>query len=112
VTRSRLDLLAAVPAALAVVMLVVYVDVVHAQGSDPAPWVLAVLVLGGVAAAYGAVVRAPHRRVALVVAGVLLLGLGLLAVLTIGLPILLAGALCVGAALRGRGEAASRTTRS
>jgi hypothetical protein len=100
--RHRLDLLAVGASMVALAMLVAYLAVINSQDEAPAAWAVAVLVLGASGAAYGAVVRAPYRRAALVAAAVVLLGLGLLAILSIGLPILLAGALCLVAATRQR----------
>jgi hypothetical protein len=99
--RDGVDLLAMAAAVLAAAMAVVYVRVMHAQDDQPLVWVLVVLVGGALAAAYGAVPRAPYRRLVLVVTGTALVVLGLLSILSIGLPILLAGALAILAA-RGR----------
>jgi hypothetical protein len=88
-------------ALLSVLMAVVYIRVIHEQGSErPLVWVVAVLLVGAVMAGYGARRSAPSRRTALVVAGVLLIGLGVLALLSIGLPIILAGLLCLISAAR------------
>ena len=73
---------------------VVYLLVVHQQGSDPASWVVALLVLGALAAAYASVPNAPGRRSVLGVCTALLGALGLLALLSIGLLILVGAALC------------------
>ena len=100
--RGRIDLFAAAGCSLAVAMVVVYVAVIRQQGNEPLAWVVAVLVVGAAAAGYGAVPASPHRREALLLAGILLAGLGGLAILTIGLPILVAGGLCfAGFARRG-----------
>lgn len=93
--RLRFDLLAAAASVLALVMLVVYVSVIREQGGEVAPWAVVVLVAGAAGAAYGSVRASPHRWAVLVAAGVLLVALGVLALLTIGLPILLAGLLCL-----------------
>lgn len=100
--RARFDVLAATASALATAMLVVYVSVVREQGGEVAAWAVADLVAGAAAAAYAVVPTSAHRRAALVVAGILLVVLGVLALLTIGLPILLAGLLCLASA--GRSE--------
>jgi hypothetical protein len=101
--RPRVDPVAAAAAVLAAAMAAVYVRVMHGQGDEPVAWVLVVLVAGALAAAYGAVPGAPHRRPALFAGGTALVLLGLLAILTIGLPILVAGALAVVAGSRSRG---------
>ena len=98
--RGRLDVIAVAASVLAVAMFVAYLSVIRQQGGDPAAWAVAALVAGAAGAAYGAVVTAPHRRAALILAGFTLTALGVLAILTIGLPILAAGALCLVAAAR------------
>jgi hypothetical protein len=98
----RIDLLALAAAVLAVAMAVVYARLMDEQGDRPLWWVLAVLLVGAGGAVYGAVTTGVRRTTALVASGVLLFLLGVLAILTIGLPILLAGALCLVAALRAR----------
>lgn len=87
-------------AVLAAVMAVVYVSVMRQQGEHPLVWVLGVLLTGAALAAHGARVAASHRRLALVVAGLFLSALGLLALLSIGLPMVVAGVLCFLAAAR------------
>ncbi len=98
--RTRVDLFAVGAALLAVVMLVAYLSILRQQEGEPALWAIAALVLGAVGAGYGSVRSAPHRRAALVATGLVLLALGGLAILTIGLPILVAGGLCLVAAVR------------
>ncbi|MGD8202429.1 hypothetical protein ACQE98_17445 [Ornithinimicrobium sp. W1679] len=97
--RSGLDVAAVAATVLAVVMLVVYLVVMREQGDQPAMWAVVLLVLGA-AAGYGAVRSAPYRRAALLAAACGLTALGVLAILTIGLPILFAGVLCLVAAVR------------
>ena len=89
------DLLAASAALLAAAMAWAYVRIIDGQGDQPLAWVVGGLLGCAVLATYGAPLAAPGRRTALVVAGVVLLGLGLLAILTIGLPILVAGVLAL-----------------
>lgn len=98
----RLDLLALFAAVIALAVAVLYLFLVSTEGSSPAAWAVAVLVIGGVGAAYAVRVRSPYRRVALLVGAVCLLPLGYLAIFSIGLPLLLAGSLCAAAALRAR----------
>ncbi len=102
VDRIRVDLVAVAAAVLALAMAVVYVRLMAEQGDRPLAWVLAVLLAGAGGAGYGAVVTGVRRTTALVLAGALLVALGVLAVFTIGLPILAAGALSLLAALRRR----------
>ncbi|MCU7726920.1 hypothetical protein ODJ79_24605 [Actinoplanes sp. KI2] len=80
----------------------VYLWLIHEQGNSPAIWFVAGLAVAALLALYGALPTAPARRPALIAAGVLLLGLGLAAILTIGFPIVLAGLLAIIAAARTR----------
>jgi hypothetical protein len=81
-------------------MVAVYLAVIDEQGGEPLAWVTVVLVAAAVAAGYATWVPAPHRRVLLVGAGVALVGLGVLAILSIGVPIIAAGVLALVASLR------------
>jgi hypothetical protein len=94
------DLLAASAALLAVAMTWVYVRVMHDQGDRPLVWVQVILIGSAVLATYGASLAAVRRRAALVAAGVGLVVLGFLAILSIGLPILVAGALALASSAR------------
>lgn len=57
----RLDPLAALAALVTTVMAVVYLAIMREQGDDPAWWFLAALVVGALAAGYGARRGAPQR---------------------------------------------------
>ena len=81
-------------------MVGVYLRVIDEQDGTAAVWFVAALGLGAVGAAYGAVRSAPHRRAVLVVAGLVLGVAGGLGILTIGLPVVLAGGLCLVGAIR------------
>ena len=96
----RVDLRAAAAAVLAWVMVGAYLALVDEQAGDAVVWYVALLVVGAVAAGYGAVTSLPAHRPALVVAGLLLGAAGVLGILTVGLPVLVAGALCLVAAAR------------
>ena len=96
---TRLDWRAAAGAVLAVVMLCVYVGVMLDQGDRPLAWYAGGLAVGAALAVYGAVRAAPGRRATLLVAAVLLGGLGVLGLLTIGFPVVVGGVLCLVAAL-------------
>lgn len=96
----RVDLRAAAAAVLAWVMVGAYLALIDEQAGDAAVWYVALLVLGALAAGYGAVTSLPAHRLALVVAGLLLGLAGVVGILTIGLPVLVAGALCLVAAAR------------
>lgn len=99
--RSDLGTVAAmVAAAVAMVMLFVYLGIMRQEADSPAPWFVAALVLGVVAAGYGANPPSPHRGSALMLAGSVLAAIGVLVIFSIGLPILLAGALCLLAGVR------------
>lgn len=100
--RAGLDYVATAASALALVMLAVYLLVIRQQEGQPASWAVGALLVGAGAAGYGASLTAPYRRGALVLAGLALSLLGVLAILTIGLPILVAGGLCLLAVVRQR----------
>jgi uncharacterized membrane protein YbaN (DUF454 family) len=87
-------------------MIVVYLWLINKQGDRPAAWFLAGLAVAALLAAYGSAGQARGRRPALIVSGVLLLALGLLGILSIGLPVIAAGVLAIVAA------ATVRTSRS
>jgi hypothetical protein len=96
----RVDVVAAAAFALMLVVTVVYIWLMHQQGDRPLAWVLGVLLGAAALTGYGARADSRHRRGALLVAGVVLTPLGILAILTIGAPILLAGVLCLISASR------------
>src|SRR3954447_26113517 len=91
---KRLGVAAAV---LAVIMIAVYLVLIAQQDGEPALWFVAGLAAGAVLAGYGAV---RDRPPALIAAAVILLALGLLGILSIGLPIIAAGILAIIAAAR------------
>jgi hypothetical protein len=95
-------LCAAIAAVIALLMNGVYLWLVHADGNSPAIWFVAGLAVAAVLAGYGALRTAPARRPALIASSVLLLGLGLAGILTIGFPIVLDGVLALVAAGRTR----------
>jgi len=92
---GRVDALALAAAATAAATTWAYVAVVHSQGNDPAGWVLVALVAGALGAGYASRRTAPGRLTVLGVSSVLLGLLGLAAILSIGLLVLLAGGLCL-----------------
>jgi hypothetical protein len=98
--RARVDLFAVAATVVALAMVWVYLMVIRQQDGEPAAWAVVVLVTGAAAAGYGGVVGWPYRRAALLLAGFVLAALGVLAILSIGLPILVAAALCFVAAAR------------
>jgi hypothetical protein len=99
-----IDLLAVGAAVVATAMAVVYRGVIESQqpGDDPAVWVQVVLFVGALLALAGAPTGLRLRVPVLLAAAGLLGALGLLAILTIGLPILAAALLVFVAALRDR----------
>ena len=100
--RSGWDPLAAVAAAIGLAVLIVYMGLIRQQGGQPAVWFVAGIALAVVLAGYGAARRAPRRVPALAVSGVMLALLGLVGILSIGLPVLVAGVLALVAAARSR----------
>ncbi|MFJ8577861.1 hypothetical protein [Micromonospora sp. NPDC093277] len=98
--RDGWDPLPAVAAAIAFVMLGLYVGLIAQQGGEIAAWFLAGLAAAALGSVYGVVRAAPLRRPALAVSGVVMALLGLLGILSIGCPILGAGVLALVAAAR------------
>jgi hypothetical protein len=99
---------AASAAGFIAVLIVVYVSIIRSQSGRPAVWFLVVLCAAMIAAGYGAHRGSPRRRAALTIAGVALVGTGVLAILSIGYLLLIAGTLCLVAAARSRGVAELR----
>jgi hypothetical protein len=106
-TGGTIEPLALIAAILAVGMTVVYVWLIHQQGSQPVLWVLIALLAGALLAAYGALWRVRYRRTALLVATATLTVLGVLGILSIGLPILASGVLALASVLRPAHRAAA-----
>jgi hypothetical protein len=94
------DFASLLAALIALVMAGMYIKVMNSQCDDPQAWVLIVLAVGAALTSYGTWRDAPYRTVSLTVAAVGLLALGVLAILTIGLPILIAGGLALWASQR------------
>ena len=104
--RGTIEPLALTAAIVAAGMAVFYVWLIGQQGNQPLPWVLIILLVGALLAAYGALWRVPYRRTALVPAVIALTVLGVVGILSIGLPILAAGILALVSLLRpGRHQA-------
>ena len=101
-SRGRVDLVALVAAVLALVMLFVYLWIIMRQGSNPVYWFVGALLVGAATAGYGVATVSSHRAAALFLAGFVLFVAGVLAIWSIGFPILLAGSLCFFAAARSR----------
>jgi|SRR4051794_16918391 hypothetical protein len=97
----RIDLLAVVAALVAIAMTAVYRGLIESQGDEsPLWWVQAALVLAALLALAGAPTGNRRRGPVLLAATGLLGVIGLLGILTIGLPVLLAAGLTLVAALR------------
>ena len=107
--RHRLDFVAVAAAVLSLVMLVAYLWIMNQESDRAVAWFLAALILGAAAAAYGASTASPHRRSVLLVGGLVLAAVGVLAILSIGFPILVAGILCLLAAARPSGLGSAAT---
>jgi hypothetical protein len=104
--RSGWDPLAAIAAAIALVMIGLYLGLISQQGGDVAAWFPAGLAVAALLCIYGAARSAPRRRLALAVSGVMMVVLGFLSILSIGFPILVAGVVALtGAARVGRAVA-------
>jgi hypothetical protein len=100
--RYRLDFVALAASALSFAITVLYLYLVATEHGTPTWWALVLLVIGAAGSGYAVRMSAPYRRLALSVSGLCLLALGYVALFSIGMPLLLAGALCVSAALRAR----------
>ncbi len=103
--RSDWDLLAAIAAVIALVMIGLYIGLITQQGGQVAAWFLAGLAAAALLSIYGAARAAPRRGVGLAVSGVVMVVLGLLSILSIGFPIFVAGVVALVSAAR-----AGRTT--
>jgi hypothetical protein len=93
--RRRFDPLAALPAAIAVTMIGVYLALIRAQGGEVAGLFLGGMAVAALLAVYAVARHAPLRRSALAVSGAVMAVLGFFGILTIGLPILVAGVLAL-----------------
>lgn len=85
-----------------------YVRLMDAQGDSPLAWFLGGLVLASVLTGYAAVRSAPLRVAAVATAGVVLMSFGVLALFSIGLPLLIAGVIAIGFALKTRDDRQGR----
>lgn len=91
--RARIDLWAAGAALVAIAMISLYAVVIIDQSGEPAIWFVSLMAVAIACAAYGSARTLPMRRWVLLACAVILTGLGMLAILSIGLPILVAGGL-------------------
>jgi hypothetical protein len=95
-----LDLVAIAAGAISTATVIVYLLIMRAQEGTPVWWFLGGLVIAVTLLGYGARREAPRRRLAVTLAGADLLGLGILGLLSIGFPLLCAGALALISARR------------
>ncbi|BEL05490.1 hypothetical protein Q0Z83_036810 [Actinoplanes sichuanensis] len=109
--RNGWDLLAATASAIALIMIVFYVGLIRQQDGQVAAWFLAGLAVAALLSIYGVARAAPGRRSMLAVSGVMMVALGLLGILSIGLPILGAGVLALVTATRVAGAEAGSPAR-
>jgi ABC-type transport system involved in cytochrome c biogenesis permease component len=94
-TSHRIDGYAVAAAVIAVLMSGTYAWLMQVQGDRPRWWFLCLLLGGALLAAYGALPGVPYRRITLAVAAAVLLSAGVLALPSIGLPVVAAGTLAV-----------------
>lgn len=102
--RNGWDLLAAIPAAIALIMIGLYIGVISREGDQVAAWFVAGLAAAALLSIYGVVRAAPWRGLALAVSGLVMAVLGFLSILSIGFPILCAGVLALVAAALSAGN--------
>jgi hypothetical protein len=82
-------------------MLGLYLALIRHQGDEGvAVWFVVGLAAAALLSIYGIARRAPGRRLALIVSGVVMVLLGIAGLLTIGLPVILAGVIALVAASR------------
>ncbi|MEV0897208.1 hypothetical protein [Actinoplanes sp. NPDC049802] len=110
-SRNGWDLPAAIAGAIALIMIFLYAGLIRQQGGQVAAWFLAGLAIAALLSIYGAARAAPGRRSVLAVSGMMMVALGLLGILSIGLPILGAGVLALVAATRAAGAGAGPPAR-
>jgi hypothetical protein len=89
------DLRAIIAGTVTAAVAVIYLLIMRAEGDTPAWWFLSGLSIAVILLAYGARRDAVRRRPALTLAGANLVGLGILGLLSIGFPLVCAGALAL-----------------
>ena len=89
------DLRAIVAGTITAAVAVGYLLIMRAEGDTPALWFLTGLVIAVILLGYGANRGAGRRRSALTLAGVDLLGLGIVGLASIGFPLVCAGVLAL-----------------
>jgi hypothetical protein len=100
--RRAWDRLALIGSLLCTLTGVGYVWLIQQQGNQPTAWFLGGLIVGVLLAVYGAATAVAWRTAALMISGTVLVVLGLLGILSIGVPILGAGVLVLAAGVRSR----------
>jgi hypothetical protein len=104
------DPLVAIAVLIILVMMILYVEIIRQQGNQVAFWFLGGLAGAALLDIYATFRAAPRRGLALAVAGVALSALGIAGILSIGLPIIGAGALTLVCAARSQGAPSGRTS--
>lgn len=95
------DLLAAISAGIALIMVGVYVALIRQEGNQQVViWFVAGLAVAAFLSLYGVARAAPRRRLALTFSGLTMTVFGVVSILSIGFPILVAGVLSLVAAGR------------
>ena len=95
-TRRRWDPAAAAVALITAATAAAYVVLIHSQGNSPLPWVLAILAAAVGLTAYAAFSDARFGTASLGAGALLLAGMGFLSIFSVGLPLLVAGAIAAG----------------
>ena len=97
---ARWDFFAIAGTAICVVMAISYLAIVDAEGSSPAYWFVVLLVGTACVGLYAARKDSPRRRPALLAAAVVAFGLGVVSLLSIGPPLVVAAVCLLVASLR------------
>jgi hypothetical protein len=98
--RVRCDRPAVAAVAIALMVAGGYIWLMARQGDRPEIWYFCGIAVVAGLAAYGAVGTAAARTPALATAGTALIGLGVVGILSIGLPLVVAGVFALFAAVR------------
>lgn len=98
------DFVPAGVAAAACATAIGYVQLMDSQGDSPRAWFLGGLILAAALAAYAAFRSVPRRAEAIAVSGGVLFAFGILAMFSIGFPILIAGVIATAFAAKTREE--------
>lgn len=97
---SRWNWLAAAATIVTAAVMAMYLWLIAQQGGQPQGWFVGALAAAIALGGFGSARAAPRRRAALTLCGTILVAVGLLSILSIGWPLLIAGALALAAAAR------------